>query len=577
MVATGNDFTGDVLLLESEKAGAKDFNMIKALADGVTVFEIRGDGFLGLDMIEIQTSGATINAGGLNVEVRNERTSERTSRRDATRRDTPRFAPHSHGAQGFLLIRSKRAFGSLRRLKTKKATRRVGIRPRRSRRQLTARSGRIAHSRRAPHVVAAPAVADPPQLGGITVVEDGVSFTNSDATSPAATITATSNAYTDAVLAVYQSGRTTGTTAFNLIEAGVSSSDVKFAVRGDGRFDTSGGIYVTAGGATIVTDGLIVNEGGIKALKDGVRVDEGGLRVHDGGATITASMTNQSAVIITSDLASNDEAVLSVRATAAASDNYNLFETIYDSDGSAVTVFAVTAEPKTIVNVGGLEVQAGGVNVTGGGLEVASGGATIKGGGLTVEANDITLTGDGDVVVDQGDVTLAAGDITLTAGGLTLSAGSIAMDAGASRAASPRRRASGGRGGPCGSAGSIYMYPAIASHSASTSPEKTDRALSTNFLRRAPCLRRGRRYHGRRHHRERHHHGGHSVRHGYRDVRLVNNGEEGARVRAARAGGVRITYRVLTHRCRARHRCTDTPPPAYTRGKNTQRHNCIHL
>ena len=56
-----------VLLLEAEKSGAKDFSIIRALAGGTTVFEVRGDGELTLQKLDVQTYGATVHYGGMNV------------------------------------------------------------------------------------------------------------------------------------------------------------------------------------------------------------------------------------------------------------------------------------------------------------------------------------------------------------------------------------------------------------------------------------------------------------------------------------------------------------------------------
>ena len=56
-----------MLLLETDKSAASDFAMLKALAGGTKVFEIRGDGGLTLEVLEVMTLGATVFAGGLNV------------------------------------------------------------------------------------------------------------------------------------------------------------------------------------------------------------------------------------------------------------------------------------------------------------------------------------------------------------------------------------------------------------------------------------------------------------------------------------------------------------------------------
>ncbi|KAJ1448143.1 hypothetical protein M885DRAFT_450568, partial [Pelagophyceae sp. CCMP2097] len=66
VIAAGNDYTGTVLLLASDKAAASDFNFLKFSADDEVQFTVRGDGHLSLSKLEV-TLGATINTGGLEI------------------------------------------------------------------------------------------------------------------------------------------------------------------------------------------------------------------------------------------------------------------------------------------------------------------------------------------------------------------------------------------------------------------------------------------------------------------------------------------------------------------------------
>ena len=310
------------MLLEAEKSGAKDFSIIRALAGGTTVFEVRGDGELTLQKLDVQTYGATVHYGGMNV----------------------------------------------------------------------------AH-------------------GGVTVGDGGFSVAQSTLSDTVASMTASFAGYDGTMLELYSSGSTTTAQKqnFMIISAGTSSSSETFSVRGDGKTTIAdGGLYIGGGGATIIDGGLIIQKGGLD-LKDksGLNVSRGGLYVKNGGATITNRADNMTGLSITSYVDRANAAALSVRAVAAASTNFNIFEAIYDSNSpTPVPVFTITGEPKTVISEGGLKVEAGGMNVTAGGLDVAAGGATIQGGGLKVVNSGATITDD--VVIEIGSLTVATGGITST-------------------------------------------------------------------------------------------------------------------------------------------------------------------
>jgi len=65
--ATGNDFLGNVLELQSEKGASSDFKFLSAKADGTEVFSISGEGKIALGELLVTETGATIENGGLIV------------------------------------------------------------------------------------------------------------------------------------------------------------------------------------------------------------------------------------------------------------------------------------------------------------------------------------------------------------------------------------------------------------------------------------------------------------------------------------------------------------------------------
>ena len=94
--------------------------------------------------------------------------------------------------------------------------------------------------------------------GGLAVIDGGGSIASTATGTPVLTVHAseTGSAYASDVLHV-KSTRASST-AFNLMKATASSTDV-FAIRGDGRVNViAGGLLVTAGGATVLTGGVHV-------------------------------------------------------------------------------------------------------------------------------------------------------------------------------------------------------------------------------------------------------------------------------------------------------------------------------
>ena len=94
--------------------------------------------------------------------------------------------------------------------------------------------------------------------GGLAVINGGGSIASTATGTPVLTVHAseTGSAYASDVLHV-KSTRASST-AFNLMKAKASSTDV-FAIRGDGRVNViAGGLLVTAGGATVLAGGVHV-------------------------------------------------------------------------------------------------------------------------------------------------------------------------------------------------------------------------------------------------------------------------------------------------------------------------------
>jgi len=65
--ATGNDYTGTILAVRSEKSAAVDFKVIDAVVGGTTAFEVRGDGRVLANEVYVAGNGMTIDDGGLYV------------------------------------------------------------------------------------------------------------------------------------------------------------------------------------------------------------------------------------------------------------------------------------------------------------------------------------------------------------------------------------------------------------------------------------------------------------------------------------------------------------------------------
>ncbi|GMH52091.1 hypothetical protein TrRE_jg12443, partial [Triparma retinervis] len=68
VTAVGNDFIGNVLEVQSQKAAAADFKFMSCKADGTEVFSITGQGRINLGELVITQTGATIQDGGLMID-----------------------------------------------------------------------------------------------------------------------------------------------------------------------------------------------------------------------------------------------------------------------------------------------------------------------------------------------------------------------------------------------------------------------------------------------------------------------------------------------------------------------------
>ncbi|GMI18817.1 hypothetical protein TrLO_g6161, partial [Triparma laevis f. longispina] len=67
--ATGNDFIGNALEIQTEKPASADFQFLSCKADGTEVFSINGQGRIKMGELVITETGATIQQGGINVDA----------------------------------------------------------------------------------------------------------------------------------------------------------------------------------------------------------------------------------------------------------------------------------------------------------------------------------------------------------------------------------------------------------------------------------------------------------------------------------------------------------------------------
>lgn len=253
------------------------------------------------------------------------------------------------------------------------------------------------------------------KLGGLEVLDDGMYILNSAADEPVLELVSKGgSSFTSTVLSIKCDIEDT----FQLIDAGSSSSDV-FNVRGDGKTTIkSGGLLVNSAGATITDGGLFVEEYGATIMTG---VNKNSLQVEDEGVTIMNSNNNKTDSLLTVRSTREDNfrgagfrgTVLHVKADTQFYDNSNpfyLMKVSYDSFtggsfagwnrtnssyDSYTSIFSISGEPLTRVEIGGLDVV-GGVTIADGGLNITAGGAVIKGGMVTME-NDVVVDHDAKV------------------------------------------------------------------------------------------------------------------------------------------------------------------------------------
>jgi hypothetical protein len=266
--------------------------------------------------------------------------------------------------------------------------------------------------------------------GGLAVVDGGGSISSTSANTPVLTVHAseTGSAYTSDVLHV-KSTRVSNT-AFNLVKATASSTDL-FMIRGDGRVNVvQGGLLVTAGGATVLTGGVHVSGGmtihtnGLRVDKGGATISAGGLTVVEGGTTVTNTATSTSALTVhASDATSGfTSAALTLKATRAGNAAFKLLDALVDVGNTPTSMFNVDGTGKATAAAGFVSTSGGGT-ISAGGLHVYAG-ATIHTGGLNVVSTGATVTAGGLTVVDGG------GEIASSAAGsdvATIRASSASM------------------------------------------------------------------------------------------------------------------------------------------------------
>ncbi|GMH52097.1 hypothetical protein TrRE_jg12444, partial [Triparma retinervis] len=210
-----------------------------------------------------------------------------------------------------------------------------------------------------------------------------------------------------------------------------------------GETITAGGLVITAGGQTVTGGGLTVAGGGSTVsgglvVKAGGQTMEGtdGLHILGGGATIkTTSRTDTGLeVFANGDKRAATSSVFRVRADTNATsdpdsaDNFALIEAIigkYDiankrNLAANQTIFRVTAQPKTEIHVGGLDVKAGGQTIRAGGLVVTAGGVTISSGDLVLASGTMSTTGFSSSSITTFSAAVNAAGQTLTLTGATV-------------------------------------------------------------------------------------------------------------------------------------------------------------
>ena len=364
----GGSFTGSVLDLQAAKAAANDFKMIKALANSVEVFHVKGNGYTWVAAgLLVATAGATVSAGGLVVT-----------------------------AGGATVVA-----GGL---------------------TVTTAGATITNVNNADNFVVDSTHAS---FTNTAVRIKATKAANANFYFVKLTASGTSTA----ILDVKGNGDTIAHSA-TVSTSSVTGSVITAGGVGVAKQLYVGDKFVTelATEASSSTAASVMMKGGLAVAKKvfvgGAADGNKGFTIVDGGADIYQTHATNTAATITASSASFTDTVLRVKATKQSSNNHYLFKAVSTNSGSDLVLFSVRGDGLSTVHTGGFAVTTGGATVTAGGLFVDGGGQTINAVGLVVKLGGCTIQAGG---IDVSTSSTSVGPGSLFASGNSFAGNTLVL------------------------------------------------------------------------------------------------------------------------------------------------------
>ena len=321
--ATGNDYLGNVLELQTEKGASSDFKFLSAKADGTEVFSISGEGQIAIGELRVTQTGATIENGGLivssgGVTISNDglRVTNALGGANSLQIDAPNNAFSKAVVAAYSANVASKSNFNLIEAGTSSAA--LVFKVRGDGKTIIGGGGLDVSG-------GATVTAGGLQVtgGGATIttddaaadyaldVREGAYIKNTRANATALTVHATNDAYNGTAFLV-KSDAASGTGYKDLIKAIINSdgdnaqnAQTIFRVTSKPSFRIErGGFHVRSGGATVNAGGLVVTAAGQTITSGGLKVSAGGLDVQGQtldftGSTINGGITSSGTTTIT--------------------------------------------------------------------------------------------------------------------------------------------------------------------------------------------------------------------------------------------------------------------------------------